>query len=98
MYGGYIMKDVICLKCGVINEFYTLQKNTQLTAWCSVCKSYIKNIPQGGEPTLHFGKYKDRTIASMIHKDEVSYLHWLIKSEIKLTETLKETIKKHLNI
>lgn len=92
------MKDIICLKCGSVNEYYTLQKNIHLTAFCSVCKSYIQHLPGGGKPTLHFGKYKDRTIESMVEKDEVNYLHWLIKSDIKLTSTLNEAIKKHLKI
>jgi len=90
--------DIICTHCGVLNEYKTIMKNNQNTAWCTCCGSYIKNIPYSNENVLHFGKYKGRKIKSMLHKDEANYLHWLLKSEIKLSSSLKESIIKHLNI
>jgi len=89
--------DLICVHCGVLNEYKTVMKSNQLTAYCNCCGSYIKNIPHS-IPALHFGKYKGRTIETMKEKDEVSYLHWLLKSEIKLSNPLKEEITKQLNI
>lgn len=90
--------EIICNRCGLINDYKVVEKSNQRTAWCNGCGNYIKNIPHGNKPTLHFGKYKSRTIESMRNKDEVNYLNWLYSSTIKLNPILKEAIKKQLGL
>lgn len=47
---------------------------------------------------LTFGKHKCKAIKNMKSIEETSYLHWLIKSKIKLNYVLKSEIKNHLKI
>ena len=69
--------EVVCKNCGSINDYHTIMKSGQKTAWCNGCGSYIKNIPQGGEPVMHFGKYKGTLISEMT---DLSYLNWLLEN------------------
>jgi hypothetical protein len=89
--------ELICTKCGCVNEYRTELKNNQNTAWCTCCGSFIKNIPYA-KPALYFGKFKGRTIESMTTKEEAQYLNWLITSDFKLNPSLEKHIRKHLNI
>jgi len=86
--------DLVCKKCGTINEYRTEKKSNNLVAYCTACGSYIKNIPYS-KPQLHFGKYKGRLIEEMKHPEEVNYLHWVIKNA-KINESLRIAISKHL--
>lgn len=43
---------------------------------------------------LHFGKYKGREVISMTSDDELAYLFWLSKTNIK--QGLKNQIDNHL--
>lgn len=72
------MPDIICQHCGNINDYRTIMKSNQNTAWCNGCDKFIKNLPQGKPPQIFFGKYKDRFIATMTSKEELEYLQWLV--------------------
>lgn len=89
------MQDITCQHCGNINDYRTIQKSNQLTAWCNGCDKFIKNIPQGKPAQIFFGKYKDRFIDSLTAKDEVEYLQWLIQQPW-CKNTLKGYIETHL--
>lgn len=89
--------EIVCKKCGSINDYKTQLKNNQNTAWCNVCGSFIKNIPYA-EPALYFGKYKGRKIKSLTTPEETQYLHWLINSYFRLSPHIEKAIKKHLNV
>ena len=73
------MPDIICQNCGSINDYRTVMKSNQQTAWCNGCDCFIKNLPQGKPVKLYFGKYKDRLLSSMDGVEEVQYLKWLQK-------------------
>ena len=90
--------DIICVKCGVINDYKTIIKSNQKTAWCNSCGSYIKNIPHNSTIKLYFGKYKNREIRQMTSEEEVNYLNWLLQSTVNISARLKNEIKDHLNI
>lgn len=71
------MEDLICPKCGPIGtEYYTEMKANNNVARCLKCDSYIKNLPQGGEPTLYFGKYKDQKVKDI---EDMPYLKWVLE-------------------
>lgn len=91
-----ISTDVICQNCGSVNDYRTVMRANQNTAWCNGCDKYIKNVSQGKPPTLFFGKYKDRIIATMLHKDEVEYLRWLVAQPF-CKNLLRSQITNHLN-
>lgn len=69
--------EVVCKNCGSIDDYHTIMKSGQKTAWCNGCGSYIKNIPQGGEPVFHFGKYKGTLISEIT---DLSYLNWVLEN------------------
>lgn len=88
------MPDIICQNCGSINDFHTIMKSNQNTAWCNGCDKFIKNISQGKPPVIHFGKYKGRLISTMVLKDEIQYLEWL-NSQEWATSVIKGQIANH---
>ncbi len=51
------MPDIICKKCGEVNNYRTELKSNNQVAYCNGCGAYIKNIPYA-EPALYVGKYK----------------------------------------
>lgn len=90
------MPDIICQQCGSINDYHTIMKSNQNTAWCNGCDSFIKNLSQGKPPILYFGKYKDRLLDSMTSQEEVNYLKWVIEQSW-CKSLLKTQITSHLN-
>jgi hypothetical protein len=89
------MPDIICQHCGSINDYSSIMKSNQLTAWCNGCDKFIKNISQGKTPQLYFGKYIGREIASMTSAEELRYLKWL-SDQPMCKNLLKSQIETHL--
>jgi hypothetical protein len=90
------MEDVICPRCGGVNDYRTEKVERHLKAVCNNCKIYIKFLPQEQtKPTIFFGKYKGRHIETMTAEEEVSYLKWLITVDwIKPKQ--REQVEAHL--
>ena len=89
------MQDIICQHCGNINDYRTIMKTNQLTAWCNGCDGFIKNIAQCKPPQIFFGRYKDRFISTLTSKEEVEYLKWLV-AQTWCKNLLKGQIENHL--
>lgn len=89
------MPDIICQHCGSINNYRTVMKSNQNTAWCNDCDGFIKNISQGKSPQLHFGKYSGRLISTLISEEELKYLNWLVDQPF-CKSLLKSQIQSHL--
>ena len=90
--------SITCNKCKSVDNFTTEISGPHLKATCNQCGSFIKFIPRPDSvPTLHFGKYKGKTIESMNSKDEINYLNWLIENNLKLSKSLKDAILNKLN-
>ena len=85
--------EIICNKCGSINDYRTIMKSGQNTAWCNGCDSYIKNIPQN-KPKLYFGKYKGLFVHQMTLPEHRNYFNWLISAGIKLDSRTKQAVLK----
>jgi uncharacterized protein (DUF3820 family) len=66
--------ELVCRKCGSINDYSTEMKSGQNVATCNACGSFIKNIPYR-EPALYFGKYKGRAIKDI---PDPNYLQWVL--------------------
>jgi len=87
------MQDLLCPKCGDIGtDYYTEMKANNNVARCMKCDTFIKNIPQGKEPTFFFGKYKGHPVKDV---EDMSYLRWVLLN-LKLTDTMKEAVKKQI--
>jgi hypothetical protein len=77
--------QVICNKCGLVDNYRTELKNGQKVAHCNGCNSFIKNIPY--QPAkFYFGKYKDTLISDC---NDLQYCEWFLgntnpKANIKL--------------
>lgn len=86
------MQDLICSKCGPIGtEYYTEMKANNNVARCLKCDSFIKNLPQGNEPTFYFGKYKDQKIKDI---EDMGYLKWCLSGKgPKLSESIRKAIQ-----
>ena len=89
------MGTITCRRCGSVDDYSTSRSGQHIKATCNKCGSYIQFVPQGGPPTLFFGKYKGREISTMITVDEINYLHWLLDQDIK--EKLREDIQNHIH-
>lgn len=71
------MKNIVCKKCGLVNDFRTEMKSNNNTAWCNGCESFIKNIPYQSEVTIYVGKYKGKKLSEV---EDFRYLEWAITS------------------
>ena len=87
--------EIVCKKCGLVNDYRTELRQNQKTAWCNGCDSYIKNIPYQ-KPKMYFGKYKGLVIEQMTLPEHRNYFNWLLQTDIKLNERTKEAINKQL--
>lgn len=91
------MEQVTCKNCGSVNDYRTELSGQHLKAICNVCDRYIKFLPQNNPVlVMPFGKFKDREISSLTSKEEVEYLTWGV-SNLKLSTSIKLSIKAHLD-
>ena len=88
------MEDIVCEKCGLINEYTTKKNKMHLAAYCSGCGSYIKFMPQG-EPMLHFGKYKGQNL-KISECNDLKYLLW-VHDNVRLSKRYKEAIERQID-
>lgn len=88
-------KELVCRRCGSINDFI-VEKNLHYKATCK-CGSFITNLPTNRPVKLHFGKYAGRDISSMVQKEEVEYLKWIL-SNMSLKQNIVDAINSHLGI
>jgi hypothetical protein len=89
--------EVICKRCGLVDDYRTEVAGPHIKAICNGCGRYIKFLSQGKQLTaLPFGKYKGREIESMTQQQEVQYLYWILANVAKLNQSLKDTITNHL--
>ena len=76
--------DLVCEKCGLMNEFDIITKQTQHTAYCKGCGAYLKNIPQSDMSKIacYWGKkYKGEKIANI---EDHKYLRWCLENMTSL--------------
>jgi hypothetical protein len=79
--------DIVCNKCGLVNDYRTEKKSNNLVAYCNGCDAYIKNIPQD-VPKLYVGKYKGIPISDI---EDLSYLKWAVGT-LHLTSSVKMAV------
>jgi len=88
--------NVICKKCGSINDYRTVVKSKQHTCWCNGCSAFLGNKPQDNnidDITMPFGKWVGVRVVDVDDK----YLFWVYEN-IELKGALKAAIHKKLNI
>ena len=87
------MFDKTCHKCGSFNNYKTIMKNNQNTAWCNDCNSFMGNEPYSNQkPVLYFGKYKGKLIEDFESPEEIKYLQW-VKNTPDLWDNLKSNVQ-----
>ncbi len=72
------MTELICTRCGAIDDYYVRKSELHTTAYCN-CGAYIKHLPNDNykELTMYLGKYKSWKIK---HINDVQYLEWALKN------------------
>lgn len=90
------MEDIICQKCGLVNDYETRQAGPHQSAYCNGCGNYIKHLPQNKPVELiPFGKYKGRELKSMVSSEEIRYLQWFVQMP-ELKARIKTAVETHL--
>ncbi len=85
------MEEIICSKCGLINEYRTVPSGPHLKAICNGCDRYIKFISKPkNEVVIYFGKYSQTAVKDIMDRN---YLHWLYENHKTLKPRLREAIK-----
>lgn len=85
-------EDIVCKKCGLVNEYKVIDKNGQKTAWCNGCDAWIKNIPHA-EPMMYFGKYKGAKIFEVTDRQ---YLQWCLEKGL-FKGNIKDAVEKRIS-
>lgn len=86
------MEQLVCRKCGSVDDYTTEQKSNNLVATCT-CGAFIKNIPTE-KPKFYFGKYKD----TFIHEcDDLQYLIWARDNMNNLKGRQKDAVSDRVN-
>jgi len=84
--------DIVCNKCGLVNDYRTIQKSNNKVAYCNGCDSYIKNIPHD-VPKLYVGKYKGIPIDTI---EDLNYLQWALKT-LTLTNSVRMAVSSRIS-
>lgn len=86
------METLFCPTCKDQREYHTELKSNQNTARCSVCDTFIKNIPYQ-KPSFWVGKYKGKAIDEL---DDLNYLQWAEKNMSNINARTKEAIRSRI--
>lgn len=87
------METIKCPKCGAIDQFYTELKANNNVARCSLCNTFIKNIPYQTEQVFYFGRYKDKKVSEV---EDLPYLKWVLKNA-KQSKSMRDAIIKQID-
>ena len=90
---------MICKMCSYNGEVETIINGPHISAYCKGCGVFLKHVPKNilnDDFVLYFGKYKDRTVKSLIEgtKEEYNYLVWLRDNAKNLKPNQIEILKK----
>lgn len=86
------METIKCFKCSSVDKFYTELKANNNVARCSICDTFIKNIPYKIDHVFYFGRYKN-----LKDIDDINYLEWMVSEKgTKPTPSLRSAIVKHI--
>lgn len=91
------MEEIIlfCRKCNQDQPVTIQVKANNHVAYCSVCGSYIKNIPHSTEDSqFYFGKYKGTKIKDC---KDLQYMKWIL-ANVKLTEKIRDDISYRISL
>lgn len=89
-------ENVICVHCGLTNNYRIEVKAHNHVAYCNGCGRYIKNIPYASEPTFYFGRYKGLKVSDLVDPQDISYLEWFLKEIKDIKPAMKEAIIQQL--
>ena len=88
--------QLICKKCGLIDQYRTEERTGQNCAFCLGCGYHIKNVPKKDplDLKIYFGKFKGTTIRNITDKQ---YLQWVIQNCEKMNERYKDAIQQQID-
>lgn len=82
------MEDVVCKRCGTVNEFFTEEAGVHVKAICNHCKIWIKNLPQSDGNNKRPGKHTD-----LVKKYSKGYCELCLRTKESLPR--KQTLEAH---
>ena len=85
--------ETVCNQCGLVNDYQVKQNGPHITAYCSNCGNYIKNLPQLLEPKMYVGKYKGWNIKDI---QDRQYLEWALINIDRLKENQRKAIREQI--
>jgi hypothetical protein len=92
-------ENVICPKCGLVNDYKITEKANNSVCTCNGCDHFLGNKPkEKSSVRMPFGKYKDRLISDVAIID-LPYLLWYYREcQEKLSPNTIASLKFYLNI
>ena len=89
-----------CKQCGAFDEPKVKITSLHHTAYCGNCGAYIKHLPKNradqDDMILYIGKYKGRTVSSLISMEEKKYLVWYKHNIKNIKDWQIKVINNHL--
>jgi len=89
--------EVICKKCGLVNDYTIQEKGGQNCCYCNGCDTFLGNKPKENydfkSMTMPFGKYKGQYISQI---NDLNYFNWLLKN-VELKGGILAAVKWKLN-
>ncbi len=90
-------KNLICGKCGSVNDYNENLVNGQNVCRCNGCGNYFGNKPSDyifEDVVIYFGKYSQSFVCEI---EDSSYLVWLLIGD-KIKGRLRLAVKEQLKI
>jgi hypothetical protein len=83
--------ELICKKCGSIDDYEIRNAGPHHTAYCNGCGAYIKHVAVN-EPQFYFGKYKGELVSEITDKQ---YLEWCLGA-VKLSKVMQDAVMERI--
>ena len=82
-------EEIICLSCGLINDYTITVSGMHHKATCNGCDKFIKFVSYA-PPTFYFGKYQGVKVSDC---QDAEYMKWYLHSVKRIPNTLQQSLE-----